>query len=624
VLSNSSSITPELKPICFFCCRSYKDLTDDTNYKTTFAGIRMRSRYSYALLRLFFIGVFLTIAACGGGGGSAAPDTPAEPPPEPTPVSLTPAEASRFLSQATFGPNTKSIDELVDAGLESWLNTEFTKPASLHLETVLAGYPEDGSVFDEDGDFRPEPFHLPSHSFWKTAIEGDDQLRQRMAFALSQILVVSANSSLINFPQMLANYMDILTQGAFGNYRDLLESVTYSPAMAVYLTYFRNQKADPVSGRVPDENYAREFLQLFTVGLVELNSDGTPLLQADGSQVELYDNDDITELAKVFTGLSVSGVAFNAPLFTLEPEAYYSPLEGFDEFHSALPKNFLGISIPANTSAEQTIDTALDGIFAHPNLGPFVGRQLIQRFVTSAPNAEYVTRVAAAFDQGSYALPSGDSVGSGVRGDLEAVIAAVLFDPEARDDSTDGRESFGKLREPVLRFTHWARAFEVNSADASNELVLLDTSGSESLGQHPYRSSSVFNFYRPGYVAPGTETGAAGLTAPELQITNASSVVGYPNIITIYALGRSPKRLSSGEPAFVTDYSREAELASNPQALLDHLDLLLTYGTLQSDTTERITGILDALGATTTEELQLRARVASILVMTSPEYIVLR
>jgi hypothetical protein len=244
--------------------------------------------------------------------------------------------------------------------------------------------------------------------------------------------------------------------------------------------------------------------------------------------------------------------------------------------------------------------------------------------VTSAPNAEYVTRVAAAFDQGSYALPSGDSVGGGVRGDLEAVIAAVLFDPEARDDSTDGRESFGKLREPVLRFTHWARAFEVNSADASNELVLLDTSGSESLGQHPYRSSSVFNFYRPGYVAPGTETGAAGLTAPELQITNASSVVGYPNIITIYALGRSPKRLSSGEPAFVTDYSREAELASNPQALLDHLDLLLTYGTLQSDTTERITGILDALGATTTEELQLRARVASILVMTSPEYIVLR
>lgn len=593
-------------------------------------GTAMKSRCSFAFTRALLTGAFLMVTACGGGGGGSSapptnnpPSTPA-PPPEPAPVSLTATEASRFLSQSTFGPDAQSIDKLVADGLESWLVAEFAKPPSLHLETVLAGLPEDGSAVDGMGNLRAEVVLLPSHSFWNRAIKGNDQLRQRMAYALSQILVVSTNSNLINFPQTLAHYMDILTEGAFGNYRDLLENVTYSPAMATYLTYFRNEKADPISGRVPDENYAREFLQLFTVGLVELNPDGTPVIQSDGSQVELYDNDDITELAKVFTGLSVGGVPFYQRLRALPPEAYYSPLVGFDEFHSAEPKNFLGISIPANTAAEQTIDMALDGIFAHPNLGPFLARQLIQRFVTSAPTSAYVARVAAAFEDGSYALPSGDSVGSGARGDLQAVIAAILFDTQARDEAPAARDDFGKLREPVLRFTHWARAFQVNSADASNERILRNTSSSELLGQHPYRSPSVFNFYRPGYVAPGTETGSAGLAAPELQIVDASSVVGYPNVMTLYALGRSPKLDDDVQDAFVADYRAEADLATDITALLDHLDLLLTHGTLQADTRQRIGSILDAVGTSSEEDLQLRARVASILVMTSPEYIVLR
>ncbi len=537
---------------------------------------------------------------------------------------MTEAEATRFLSQATFGPNTAAVSELLSIGLEDWLIAAFEKPASLHLDTVLAGFPPDGRFFDENGNALPEVVFLASDSFWKTAIEADDQLRQRMAYALSQIVVTSSDSDIGRAPQMMAHYMDILTAGAFGNYRDLLQNVTYSPAMAVYLTYLRNQKADPVTGRVPDENYARELMQLFTVGLVELQPDGTPVTNPDGSQVELYDNADITGLAKVFTGLSFQGAGFAAPLPLLPLPAFYTPLTMFDEFHSTEPKSFLGTSIPANTGGDESIAMALDAIFAHPNVGPFVGRQLIQRFVTSAPTPQYVQRVSAAFDRGDYDLPSGTTVGSGQRGDLQAVIAAILFDDEARSAASIQDTEFGKLREPVLRFTHWARAFEINSADASNEIALRNTNSVQLLGQHPYRAPHVFNFYRPGYIAPGTETGAAGLTAPELQISNANSIVGYPNFISVYAFGLSPKEDPGQPAAYVADYAAQAELAADPEALLDNLDQLLTHGTLQAETRTRITEVLNGLDAATEEDLQRRARVASVMVMTSPEYIVLR
>lgn len=576
---------------------------------------------------LILLASTLALFACGGGGGggsSSNSDEPLPAPPPPEPVAITAEEATRFLSQATFGPSTAGIDEVVASGLEQWLLDEFEKPASLHLDEVLSGFPEDGIFFGDNGMPLPEVIFLPSDSFWQTVIEGNDQLRQRMAFALSQLLVVSSDSNLNRVPQTVAQYMDILTEGAFGNYRDLLQNVTYSPAMAIYLTYLRNEKANTALGRVPDENYARELLQLFTIGLVELNPDGTPVTNPDGSEVELFDNGDITELAKVFTGLSFDAPAFRTPLRALPLPAYYTPLLMFDAFHSEDAKNFLGISIPANTPGNQSIDMALDGIFAHPNMGPFVGRQLIQRFVTSAPSPDYVRRVAAAFDSGDYQLPSGASVGTGERGDLKAVIAAILLDDEARSPAVTDDPQFGKLREPVLRFTHWARAFKVNSADASNERSLRNTGRPELLGQQAYRSSSVFNFYRPGYIAPGTETGAALLTAPELQIANASTVVGYANFMTLYALGLSPKIDRNAPATYVADYSEQAALAADPQALLDNLDQVLTHGTLQAETRNRITEVLDALGAETQEDLLLRAQVASVLVMTSPEYIVLR
>ncbi len=575
------------------------------------------------------------LVACGGGGGggngnanAGDPGGSTTPPPAPVPPSepdpVTPEQASRFLSQATFGPTSGDIEALVAGSLEQWFLGELEKSPSLHLEDVLSFYPDDGNFRDENNNPLPEVVFRASDSFWEKAIAGDDQLRQRMAFALSQILVISRESTLGQFSHTIAAYMDILTRGAFGNFRDLIEEVTYSPAMAVYLTYLRNEKADPTTGRVPDENYAREILQLFTIGLVQLNPDGTPAVDGQGDPIELYDNDDITGLAKVFTGLSVSGINFNAPLRLIPFEGYYEQLDMFDDFHSLEEKTFLGETIPAGTAGEESIDRALDIIFDHPNIGPFIGRQLIQRFVTSHPTPAYVARVADAFDSGRFTLPTGEEVGDGNRGALDATLAAILFDEEARDEDRADDPSYGKLREPVLRFTHWARAFEINSADASNEIALKNTGSSEALGQNPYGANSVFNFYRPGYIAPGTATGDAELTAPELQIENAGTVIGYPNFLTIYALGVAPQFDRNAPQAYLADYAAETALADDANALLDHLDLLLTHGRLADDTRQTIIAALDEIPPTREELLLARAQLASVMVMTAPEYIVLR
>ena len=359
-------------------------------------------------------------------------------------------------------------------------------------------------------------------------------------------------------------------------------------------------------------------------GPAGLNPDATPTQGPDGAPIELFDNSDITGLAKVFTGLSFSGAGFNTPLRAIPYESFYQPMRMFNAYHSFEEKSFLNTTIPADTGGIDSIDRALDTIFAHPNVGPFLARQLIQRFVTSSPSPDYVGRVAATFNAGSYSLPSGAEVGSGQRGDLAATIAAILFDADAREKSSTTNPEFGKLREPVIRFTHWARAFEINSADASNERLLRDTSNSQLLGQHAYRSPSVFNFYRPGYIAPGSETGSAGLTGPELQIANASTVMGYPNFLTIYALGRSPKINPALPPAYVADYAAETALAADPEALLDHLDLLLTHGTLLEETRARVTEALDVINPATEAGRLARAQLASVMVMTAPEYIVLR
>ena len=291
--------------------------------------------------------------------------------------------------------------------------------------------------------------------FIDEAIAGDDQLRQRMVFALSEIIVVSSNSDLDDYPESMAYYVDILSDNAFGNYRDLLKEITYAPAMASYLTYLANEKGDPEMGRVPDENYARELLQLFTIGLNELNQDGSVKLSG-GQPVEIFDNDDITGLAKVFTGMSVKGSEFydlfNDCNTRNDCPQFYQPLEVFADFHSDLEKEFLGLTIPANTAGVQSIDMALDEIFSHPNVAPFVSRQLIQRFVTSHPQPAYIRRVANAFDAGRFTLPDGTVVGTSRRGDLKATLAAVLLDNNALREPANLPASYRQSTRAIFAF----------------------------------------------------------------------------------------------------------------------------------------------------------------------------
>jgi uncharacterized protein (DUF1800 family) len=506
----------------------------------------------------------------------------------------TPEQASRMLAQATFGPTINEIDRLEKMGTAAWFTDQFAKPQTYHysyvtqsLSTLAAGTTPNENPFLE--------------SFWQQAIRGDDQLRQRVAFALSQILVISfQNDTLANMPRSVANYYDVLGAHAFGNYRELLEAVTMHPAMGIYLSSLRNQKT--VGARVPDENYAREIMQLFTIGLRQLNQDGTDVSPA----APTYVNDDIKGLAKVFTGLSWAGpdksdnrfFSRNTP--PPDPNRDILPMQIYPQFHETLDKVFLGVSIPANTGGAESLKIALDTLFNHPNVGPFIGRQLIQRMVTSNPSPAYIGRVAAAFANN----------GQGVRGDMKAVVRAVLLDPEATTPATGA--AAGKLKEPVLRLAHWMRAFRANSASGKFMLSRTDDPLRQ-LSQTPMRSPSVFNFYRPEYQPPNTSLTTASLYAPEMQITEETSVFGYLD----YMRNAIQNGVGSNRD-IKADYTPELALADTPGLLVDRINLLLMQGQMTATLRSQI---LAAIASNPNNSAANKVYLAVFLTMASPEYI---
>ncbi len=437
------------------------------------------------------------------------------------------------------------------------------------------------------------------YAVWRKFLSSPDQLRQRMVFTLSQILVVGLDGipGADRAYSVLA-YLDLLEQHAFGNFRELLEAVTLSTAMGAYLSMKNSRKADS-SGRQPDENYAREVMQLFTIGLVQLNLDGTPRLQG-GAPVDTYGETDVSGLARAFTGWD------NAT----DKAGRTSPMFNRPERHETGEKTFLGITVPANTSAIETLRIALDRLFNHANVGPFIGRQLIQRLVTSNPSPAYVGRVAAVFNDN----------GAGVRGDLAAVLRAILVDTEARDaDAALADAHGGKLREPILRFAAWARACNVNSA--SGDWRVQDTADPATrLGQSTMRSPSVFNFYRPGYVPPNTAIASAGNVAPEFQITTETSVAGYLNFMQA-AISDSGGLFSSDVKA---DYAAWLPLAGDPAALAAEANLLLAAGQLSA---ARVTIIRDAIAAmpsATNANRLNRVHAALLLTLAAPEFLVVK
>lgn len=570
------------------------------------------------------------LAACGGdtqkppepvqalsqkaGGTSSQTATP---PVSVSNVLSTEAATSRFLGKATFGATHLEISALTGTEVADWIRAEFDKPATGYLTPIL----EEMATLEEG---QRVPTRRTGDLVFNAAIAGNDQLRQRVVLALSEIVVVSNAGQLGNFPEAMGFFMDILSDNAFGNYHDLIEEVTYSPAMGLYLTYLGNRKGDADTGRVPDENYARELLQLFTIGLTELNMDGTEVLGTDGQPIEIFDNSDITGLAKVFTGLSWNTDRFNNRRGSRT--VLHEPMIIFADQHSPLEKSFLGTTISANTNGEQSLDMALDAIFEHSNVAPFLSRQLIQRLTASHPSPAYVQRVANSFEIGSYTMPDGSSMGSGLRGDMKAVIAAVLLDTEALLDPASAPSGAGKIREPIIRFVNWARAFGETSPRAQDERRLNNLSGT--LGQHPFRSPSVFNFFRPGFLAPGTETGTAGLTAPELQIMNESSVMAYINFINEFIYDLAPNYDTAPEDGGINaDYTAEIALADDGAALIDRLDLILTGNALAPETQTRIQAMFDEIPVRTGTDDEAadrlaRVRVAISMVMTAPGYLV--
>ena len=496
-----------------------------------------------------------------------------------------------------MGASREEIVRVRTLGYAGWLDAQFALPqGETRWDALVAKGFDDISHKNSQAGFDAV--------MWSRLLAAPDTLRQRVALALSEILVVSiAGLNAGGWKAFAAaGYMDLLEAHAFGDHRALMQQVTLSPAMGVYLTYRGSAKASGSSGALPDENYARELLQLFTIGLVELNADGTPRL-ASGNPVPTYGLDDVTGLARVFTGWDFDQGGLSGAAATATPDFQRRPMIQIGSRHEPGAKSFLGTTIPAGTDAVRGLKLALDAICAHPNVGPFLCRQLIQRLVTSNPSAAYVGRVAAVY--------SND--GSGARGNLKAVVRALLLDPEARSAGTASGPAYGKLREPILRLTGWARA--VRATSVSGAWAVGDTSDAATkLGQSPLRSASVFNFYRPGYVPPATALGSAGLAAPEFQITNESSVVGYLNFM---------QRLVAGTVGDVQgDYSALLALADNAFALAQEINLVLAANQISAGTTATITSAVGAMPSGTEMARRNRVHATLLLMLAAPEFLV--
>jgi uncharacterized protein (DUF1800 family) len=525
------------------------------------------------------------LVACGGGGSSGAGNSAPN-------NTLTPSQASRFLSQAAIGHGKSDINSLTTSGIDGWLSTQFAVPRSQRFWDFLKtnGYDAPTNINTTAG-FDP--------MVWSQLIGSPDMLRQRVGLALLNQWVVSIDGLTSNWRSfVMAAYLDVLWDQAFGNYRDIMEGVATSAGMGQYLTYLGSVKENPATGSIPDENFARELMQLFTIGLYQLNNDGS-LVLSNGSPVVTYTQADVSAHARVWTGYVY------ASSDNTTPDRMRLALSVNASLHESGQTNFVGISIPAGTDGVAARKLVLDGLFAHPNVPPFVSKQLIQHMVTSNPSPAYIQRVAQAFINN----------GNGVRGDMKALIRAILTDPEARDDGALNSTTFGKLREPVVRLTQWARAFNVSSP--SNGWPFGNTSSSaNSLGQGVGHAPSVFNWFRPGYSIPGTNLANAGLVAPEFQITNEPSVVAYVNCMQ--------SLIVNGAGDAKPDYSSLKLLATNSQALLDEINLVLAANQIQTSTLIRMRAALDTIDASTPAGINNRIVAALVLVMASPEYLVLR
>jgi uncharacterized protein (DUF1800 family) len=525
------------------------------------------------------------------------------------------ANAARFLMQAGFGPTLEDIQRVQSLGYSGWITEQMQVPLTRHSDYIQDIYQNMTTQRRAEAYSRgggdSDPFLFGNNmqtAFARAAIQGSDQLRQRVAFALSQILVTSRrDANLENRCLGMANYYDLFVRHAFGNYEDLLMDVTMHPVMGRYLSHVGNQKADPSINRYPDENYARELMQLFTLGLWELNADGSRVL-VSGQPVPTYSNAEITQLARVMTGFWFDGEVWGGGGWT--EQDYASPMSLVANRHDFGAKTLLdGFVIPARAAtvenAQRDVRDAIHHLFEHSNTAIFIGKQLIQFLVTDNPSPAYVQRISAVFADN----------GSGLRGDLGAVVQAILLDDEARAPLSNQASGFGRLKEPVIRAMSMARVFGMKQVP---DLLWWDWSDfyNESR-QSPTNSPSVFNFYRPDYRAPGVPT-QSNLATPVFQITDSYSSISFPN--------RLWRMLEEGfslweSYRFPLNIARESELAASPERLMDHLNLLFCAGQMQATTRSHILAALNQIPA---DQTAARVLVAAYLSLTCPEGAVMR
>jgi uncharacterized protein (DUF1800 family) len=586
---------------------------------------------SVFLQRVLVVIAAAMLASCGGGGGSSSGGSPsagvAAPP-------ISKVEAFRFLNQSTFGATEAEASRLIALGDSNtaytrWIDAQIAKPVSLLLPAVEIAYPNPVPTGFNIGSLNA----VRLESWFNNVVYGEDQLRQRVAFALSEIMVVSQVGALLNLPNATADFHDMLARNAFGNYRTLLEEVTLHPAMGVYLSMLGNQKAVANTNLRPDENYAREMMQLFSIGLVELNIDGSNRLDASGQPIPTYNQDIIEGFARVFTGWkwacasTVTSCTFANTRPQLAPVAGYNqvkPMQLFADQHETGTKRVLGYSgatlanatIPANQQGAQDLKDALDNVFNHPNVGPFISRQLIQKLVTSNPSSAYVQRVAEKFNND----------GSGRRGNLEAVVRAILLDSEARGAATGTQASYaGKLKEPLLRLTHLWRAYNARSASGKIGAARNFAGGASAVfGQAQGSSPSVFNFFSPFY-APSGEIADAGRVAPEMQIATEYANTQIAKFLWVQALSRTQLATTLNADDMFINTTDELAVAADSEALVNRVAEKLLGGSTQISSVlkaeakaqiERTT--VPATNPTTA--LATRTADAIYLIITSPEF----
>ncbi len=536
--------------------------------------------------------------------------------------------AARFLSQAGFGGDLNDIDLINAVGFEQWIDDQVALPASEYLlelediwDVIFNGYLDYG--IPEDDIFGPYHPHF-SYTWFEHLMTEDDQFRQKVSYVLSQIFVVSINSDLRDWAYALASYYDIFQTHGLGNYKDLITEISLHPTMGYYLSHFENPKTDAANNIHPDENYAREIMQLFSIGLNELNLDGTYKLDSNGDKIPTYDNDDIKELAKVFTGLGAGGIqdwvdwtggnpVFGIGIYATDRTV---PMAMYESEHEQGPKVLFGGShtIPAGQTGMEDIEDAIDIIFNHPNVGPFLSRRIIQRMIKSNPSPEYIERVATVFNNN----------GSGVRGDMLAVIKAVLLDDEARNCDALLVNDPGRLREPIMRLTSLMKAIPLEQ-DGGNYWE-AGVQFNNSMSQQVLASPTVFNFYLPDY-QPNGDIGNAGLVAPEFQIFNTQTSIGYINeahswTIWDYMLSdwEDNEVFGSNTVSLEDAHLIDAMNTDGIEKFLNEIDITIGLGQISDDTRDLMRQAALDLNWNAIHD----ARIMLYILLISPDFAILR